>query len=67
MVFRMVFPNSTHHREDIDKPLAPADGEGVLLKNPIDVALNAWLGIEGVRPFREPHNKSERNTGDSTC
>eukprot|EP00435_Cladocopium_sp_Y103_P031094 s596_g7.t2 len=27
--------------KDIDKPLAPADGEGVLLKNPIDVALNA--------------------------
>ncbi|CAL1141671.1 unnamed protein product [Cladocopium goreaui] len=27
--------------KDIGKPLAPADGEGVLLKNPIDVALNA--------------------------
>jgi hypothetical protein len=35
---------SASKREDIDKPLAPADGEGVLLKNPIDVALNAWLG-----------------------
>lgn len=27
--------------KDIDKPLAPAEGEGVLLKNPIDVALSS--------------------------
>ena len=34
--------------QDIDKPLAPAEGEGVLLKNPIDVALSSLLGSKMV-------------------
>ena len=35
---------TTRCLQDIDKPLAPAEGEGVLLKNPIDVALSSLLG-----------------------
>ena len=44
------FTSRSHHRnfQDIDKPLAPAEGEGVLLKNPIDVALSSLLGEMGM-------------------